>query len=116
MLLKYAQVTAWSIESKRLWVPERSGSSKYCREQVAISATGGSNGIADQRSDSHHLRRAFPAAALGSARTPWDDRDQVRLRHGAVRRMHRVDRRSGAALLRADRRAGGRKENHHDRG
>ena len=36
------------------------------------------------------------AAALGAARRPRPDRHQVRLRHGAVRRLHRPPRRRGA--------------------
>ena len=40
------------------------------------------------------------AAAVGAARRPGADRHQVRLRHGAVRRLHRAHRRPADALVR----------------
>ena len=57
------------------------------------------------------------AAAVGPARPPESHRHQVRLRHGAVRRVHRARRRRADALLRdAGVRARGQARDHHDRG
>src|SRR2546425_7306048 len=60
-------------------------------------------------------RRGRHAAALGAARLPRHDRDQVRLRHGAVGRRHVPHRRRGGGKLRAPRLGGGRKGHHDDR-
>ena len=60
--------------------------------------------------------RSRHAAALGLARQARHDRHQVRLRHGAVRRLHRAPRRrAGALVLDAGLGRGGQ-EDHDDRG
>src|SRR5262245_66016262 len=43
--------------------------------------------------------RSMSTAAVGAARRARHDRDQVRLRPGAVRRLHRACRRRGDALF-----------------
>ena len=53
------------------------------------------NGAEHQR-----RRRSRDAAAVGAARPHRPHRHQVRLRRGAVRRVHRAPRRRGGALLR----------------
>ena len=53
-----------------------------------------------QRPGPRVRRRARDAAAVGAARRAGPDRHEVRLRHGAVRRLHRAPRRPGDALLR----------------
>ena len=53
--------------------------------------------------DPRRQRPARHAAALGAARPARPDRHQVRLRHGAVRRLHRAPGRRARALLRARR-------------
>src|SRR5207302_5002986 len=59
--------------------------------------------------------RGRHASALGAARLPRHDGHQVRLRHGAVRRVHGPHRRPADAQLRDARLGGGRKGDHDDR-
>ena len=62
----------------------------------------------NKRARRHRRQRARRhAAAVGAARPPRPDRHQVRLRHGAVRRVHRARRRQAGALVR-DAGVGGR--------
>ena len=56
------------------------------------------------------------AAALGDARRARAHRHQVRLRHGAVRRLHRARQRQSGARLRHAGLGGRRQEDHHHRG
>ena len=60
-------------------------------------------------------RRARYAAAVGAARSPGHDRQQVRLRQGAVRRLHRAYRRQRHPQLRAAGVGGGGDEDHDHR-
>ena len=53
-----------------------------------------------QRKDASARYRAGDAAALGHPRRTRTDRHQIRLRHRAMRRLHRACRRRGGALLR----------------
>ena len=55
-------------------------------------------------------------APVGAARSPRDDRNEVRLRHGAVRRLHRARRRGRGAILRAAARRARRQAHHDHRG
>src|SRR5947207_8450431 len=45
------------------------------------------------------LHDALPISPVGAARPPRHDRHQVRLRHGAVRRLHRSRERTSRAVL-----------------
>ena len=56
--------------------------------------------ISNQRHGPHGGRRRRHAAPLGAARRAWPDRDQVRMRRRAVRRLHRPRRRPRDALMR----------------
>src|SRR4029079_14614059 len=69
-----------------------------------------------QRQGRRDRCRTGNAPALGASRPPADDRHQVRLRRGALWRMHRARGRSAGALVRdADLRGGGQ-ESDDDRG
>ena len=68
----------------------------------AITSRGGDPWRSASRSTAPRTGRCRRrhAAAVGPARRARHDRHQVRLRHGAVRRLHRASRRRGGALLR----------------
>src|SRR5262245_5124320 len=53
---------------------------------------------------------------MGAARSPQHDRDEIRLRHGAVRRVHRARRRATDAELHHAGLGGRRQAHHSDRG
>src|SRR5437867_3198106 len=76
---------------------------------------GGSHGNASREWQSATGGRASgDAASVGVARCPRNDRDQVRLRHGAVRRLYRPPRwPTHARLHHADLGCGARKGHHH---
>src|SRR6266702_2466260 len=69
----------------------------------------------NQRHGAHGGRSAGHASALGAARRDRLDGDQVRLRHGAVRRLHGARGRPADPLLRHAGRRGHRQERHHHR-
>ena len=76
------------------------------------------HGVRDQ-GQRHRTRgrcRRRHAALVGSARRAGSDRHQVRLRHGALRCLHRSPRRRAHALLRDDARQRRRGRDHNDRG
>src|SRR6266545_1625834 len=68
-----------------------------------------------QRASLHRLRRRRHAAALGAARQHRPHGHEVRMRHRAVRRLHRPPERRGHALLRDTDRRGRHRENHDHR-
>ena len=69
-----------------------------------------------QRHDPQSRGRRRHAAALGAARQSRIQRHQVRLRRGAVRRLHRARRRQSAAVLFAAGVGAGRTRGHDHRG
>src|SRR5262245_28300254 len=69
-----------------------------------------------QRTNSSGRRRPQYASALGVAGTDRPDRHQIRLRHRAMRRLHRACRWRGDALVfRASERGCGQADHHHRR-
>src|SRR3989449_10209880 len=60
-------------------------------------------------------RRREHATPLGPARQSWNDGDEIRLRHRAVRCLHRAPGRRRGALVRAPRLRGGHTPRHDDR-
>src|SRR6266540_1427935 len=68
-----------------------------------------------QRASLHRLRRRRHAAALGAARQHRPHGHEVRMRHRAVRRLHRPPERRGHALLRDTDRRGRHRESHDHR-
>src|SRR5712691_2115678 len=75
----------------------------------------GSNEPRRERQDAHHRRRSRHAVALCAAQRPRPQQSALRLRAGAMRRLHRSRRRGGRALLRHPGLGRGRSQGGHAR-
>src|SRR5262245_9063152 len=74
-------------------LPLHSSPAMMVLPREAIRSRGGCDETPSQRQGTRRRRAGRHAAALGAARRARPDRDQVRLRHGAMRRLYRPPRR-----------------------
>src|SRR5437660_627841 len=91
---------------------------QLARAPPVLVGDGGERGLHDQAQrqwQGHRGRRRFRhAVAVGAARHARPDRHQVRVRRGAVRRLHGASRWAGGALVpHAGERRRGRQDHHH---